>query len=141
MESVERRRYHSAPEVENFENLTLPPSKLEKKRERLMKIYKKKSAKEREKKLQEAKVSSTIEVEKKAKDILEGKSPSGGGRNWVAAQYEKNKQFNMKSNIDLEPPMTFSSLSSRSRDTPRSSKDISASHKPTMGSSSKPHSL
>ena len=102
------------PSIPNQEPLKLPPSQLDIKRDRLAKLYHKKAEKQRLKELNKAKeVKESEGIVDKAKALVEGKQKRPNtGRDWVADQYEKNKQNNLHSNIQLHSESIISSARS-----------------------------
>ena len=98
---------------QRLEPLNLSPTKLQKKRAKLQKMYDKKRQKEREKadaiplnKEQDEQPNLVIE----AKGLIAPKS----SKVRHMTDYEKNKLFNNTSNIDLQQPLTAGSTGSRS---------------------------
>ena len=108
----------NSKDEQNLEPLSLSPTKLQKKREKLRKIYEKKRLKEREKK--DAIPSKKDDEEKDSKLVVEAKSLvvpkslQSGSKMKFLTDYEKNKLFNLQSNIELPTCSTAGSLASRS---------------------------
>ena len=98
---------------ERLEPLNLSPTKLQKKRAKLQKMYDKKRQKEREK-------ADVIPLNKDEDEqpnlIIEAKGLIAPKSSKVRhmTDYEKNKLFNNTSNIDLQQPLTAGSTGSRS---------------------------
>ena len=104
---------------QNLEALSLSPTKLQKKREKLRKMYEKKRLKQREKadaiplkKDDKEEKDSKLVVE--AKSLFVPKSLQSGSKMKFLTDYEKNKLFNLQSNIELPTCSTAGSLASRS---------------------------
>ena len=98
----------------DFEPLKLSPSKLQKKCERLKKIYQRKALKEREK---ADALPQTFEPEEKPDLVVEAKAlidSKTKPKKTFMTDYEKNKSNNLKSNVELPTCSTAGSLESRS---------------------------
>ena len=116
---------------------SLPPSKLDLKRDRLMYLYEKKAQQERKRMVEKSKVTTTQpdDVASKAKRLLKGQTATPKGRDWVAAQYEKNKLNNLHSNIQLCSESIISSARSALPDSP-----VARSASPSNSQNSSHHS-